>query len=178
VKRILKAFLVCILLCSAALPVSSQSPWIWGYSVSLDGFSSQTKLHPQEHLGFHLFIDPFGKEPFLPDISAGILLPTGVNSSGHIFYDVQIGLPVLSLDDHPFSGLLRRESTLIPGISAGVMFGGKLQGRPVISASLEPVSLYFGDRILRFLGIRITYCIKEQTTGWGLRIFDLSHFLF
>lgn len=176
-KRHAYLLMLCLVLLLLPMNASAKSVWTVGYSVTLDGFSETAGLNPQEHLGVHFFIDPFGKQPLVPDLSAGILFPTASNGTNHLLYDIHIGIPLAAFDTHPISRILRRDSSLVPRIRFGILSGKGAQSGPVLSALAEPISLYYGDRFIRILGIRLTYRPEQQQFGWGVRLFEISHYL-
>lgn len=157
---------------------TDQSPWNWGYRVSLDGFGESTMFDPHEYLGFHVFLDPFTHRMLKPDFSAGMLLPARPDRVKHSLFDFHVGITLCTIDEHILSGMLRRDSLLAPRISFGIIMTDFLYNSLTFSLLAEPISLYFGEKHIRILGLRGTYHPEKSVYGWGIRLFDISHFLY
>ncbi len=149
--------------------------WTGGYRVTLEGFSS---LEHHEYLGAHLMIDPRHGTGTAPFISAGILFPVFDDQDTTAYAEVSAGLTLLQLRDHPMERRFLRPSSLAPRILAGVLMPGFKAQDLLITAEAQPLSFYFGGRTVSVMGLRAVIDPREPSVDWGVRFFDITHYLF
>ncbi len=154
---------------------ASTSVWTWGYRVTLDGFST---LPENEYLGAHIIVDPLQGKTFSPFLSAGVLMPVFSGPIKESYLEVSGGVTLFHLHDHPLDSLFLRRSTLAPKIEAGMIAPVHAFSQSLISVTASPVTFFFGGRTVSILGLRYLRDLGKQQSGWGVRLFDITHYLF
>ena len=148
--------------------------WTGGYRVTLEGFSS---LEHHEYLGAHLMIDPRHGTWMSPFLSAGMLFPV-FDEDTAAYAEVSAGFTLMQLTDHPMDSRFLRPSNLAPRILGGVLMPGFKARELLITAEVQPLSFYFGGRTVSVMGLRAVIDPREPSVDWGVRFFDITHYLF
>ncbi len=176
IKRVAVIFLVVLFL--FITPVSAGSPvWLGGYQVGVDGYGQGGPFFAGEYLQAGLFIDPFDWNVLNPLVSAAFLVPLFPQTDEPTWIDLQLGLELFSIKNHPVDAMLTRDSHLVPSLHAGILLNFQDLSQSLITMTFQPFSFFFGEKTIRLLGVRFHYNVGSSSYGWGLRIFEISQFL-
>jgi hypothetical protein len=176
IKQVVVIFIVVISL--FITPVSAGSPvWLGGYQVGVEGYGQGGPFFAGEYLQAGLFIDPFDWNVMNPLASVAFLVPVFPQTIEPTWIELQVGLELFSIKNHPVDAILTRESDLVPSLHAGILFNPQDFSQSIITMTLQPFSFFFGEKTIRLLGLRVHYNVGSSSYSWGLRIFEISQFL-
>ncbi len=179
-KRLTTAVILVALLAPAVLTASSSSVPYWkgGYRATLDGFSALSAFTDGEYGGVHLYLDPFQRKYFSPSVSVGSIFSIFPSELKDYYAEIHAALVVASLRNHLLVPLMKRPSYHAPRMQAGIVLPFTRPGEPIVSFIAEPLNFFFGEKYISILGFRLLYDPSAGETGWGVRIFDISHMFF
>ena len=161
-----------------SFPVAAGSPvWVGGYQVGLEGYGQGRPFFAGEYLQAGLFLEPFNLKVLNPSVSATVLVPLFPQTIEPTWIELQVGLELFSIKNHPVDALLIRDSHLVPSVHAGILFNPQDFSQSMITMTLQPFSFFFGEKTIRLLGLRFHYNVGSASYGWGLRVFEISQFL-
>ena len=144
--------------------------WWGGYRVAFDGLVGEPFV-ANEYLSHELTLRPFRLGPSL---QAGVLLNT-VDSPK---WSVGLSQPLFIWVDHPLSPLFRRTSGYSIALGADVIFNFSEPLLDGLRLTVEPLLFDFSDKKVALLGVHILYDVTSSQWGWGLRLFEITHYLF
>lgn len=158
------------------IPQTVIASWNGGYRVSLDGYVVPS-LSENEYLSFYGIYKPFGVAVG-PSVQVGLNLPT-VRSTGHdTLLSVGIGSGLFIVQNHPFDRLFRRDSALVPRVDTYLSFDlGNRASLTTATLVAQPISLFFGDKLISVMGVQLVHDVIDGTWGWGIRLFEITHYL-
>jgi hypothetical protein len=167
-KRI--AFLSIMVLMIVSSPLSATS-WSGGYRIGFDGYASPS-FSRNDYISFSLVHESYGPLQMnvgvsapLHDGSYGTLLSFGLGSGMYVF------------QDHPLDTLFRRDSALSPRLELSLLFDVAKVEFSHITLIFQPLSLDFGDKRIGVLGAIVTRDFPEDAWGWGIRLFEITHYV-
>ena len=173
----MRKLIVIILLFVVSVNLSAQaSGWSFGYRAAIDGYVGDSTSE-QEYVALSLFHEPFPSMIVRPSFHVGALLPTRWTDDHGALLTAGVGSALFAIHDHPFNRFLRRESAIIPRIDAQVMIAATSWQLLGASVLLQPFSLHFGDVYVALMGVHLLYDCTQYSWDWGLRIFEISHYL-
>jgi len=145
------------------------SPWWGGYRIAFDGYVVDS-IAPTEYLSINLNLKPF---PFGPSLQAGLAMSVGE----HLLASFGSDIPLFKLHNHPFATLFRRSSVYAPTLGISAIFD--LTAPQCISAAMtfQPLMFDFSDKQVGILGVHVLWDLDKETWGWGVRLFEISHYL-
>ncbi|MGI6467124.1 MAG: hypothetical protein ACOXZZ_06015 [Sphaerochaetaceae bacterium] len=150
--------------------------WVLGYQVGLDGYvSSSYNLDEIFQVGLNLNLVP--SKLYSPIIKVGTLIPKNINKEAPL---VNFGLSsgVFVWHNHLLKNAFRRQSAQMPRIEASLILSFT---EPVLhSASLlfKPFNYTFGDKEVAVGSAYLVYNFEANDFGWGIRVFEINHWLF
>lgn len=154
-------------------------PWSGGFVTSTRGFSESSGQPPGEYLDLGVFLDPF-QRPFLnPSASVRMVIPLFPLDTGRSMVAVGLDLDLMSFRNHPLRSIMAQSSALSPALAAAWSFrlqDGLLHGDLYLAAHL--LRLRTGDASYSLLSPELILGDGFTVTGWGLRLYDFSFFLF
>ena len=169
-----KIITIIILLTASGILFASTSGWSFGYRVGFDGYAADL-LSDHEYAALSLYYEPFASQVVTQSIHAGVLLPTRMTDAHGPLLTAGLGSGLFALYDHPLNRFLRRESAIIPRIDAQIMVAMDPWEIVGASALFQPLSLFFGDLYVGVMGMHLQYDFRDNSWGWGVRIFEISH---
>ena len=155
-----------------ALPPIPASPWVAGYRVGLDGYDVPG-LSSHEYVSVSLFADLVPSLLLSPSVHLGVALP----KDREALVSVGAGSGVLVWHDHPLRPLFRRESAYVPRIDLSVGIGFSSPYWMTTSVLLQPLRFHFGDKQVGIMGLHLVHDRQADAWGWGLRLFEITHYL-
>lgn|GEM_PF-3177753 len=166
---------------AAAAPVAAEprSPWLGGSVVSVRGFSEDSGLPAGEYFDLGLFVEPFRLKFLNPSASVRSLIPQFPFRPGSSMIEFGVDIDLFSLRDHPLKGIMRQESALGPALAASWAFEpsrGIAAGTLCLTA--HALRLRTGDARYNLLSPELLLDSGLNPSGWGLRLFEFSYFLF
>ncbi len=170
----MKKLIILLLLVILSIPVVSAgaSSWSFGYRVGVDGYVAPT-LGEQEYWAISAFTELFPQQMLRPRLEAGVL----VSRNSDVQMMVSLGSGLFVVQDHLFERFFRRDSALIPRIDAAVAVSTGNWHPSFASMLIQPLSFHFGDKYIGILGVHLLYDIVDDSWGWGIRLFELNHYL-
>jgi hypothetical protein len=172
-----KIFVVAVLVLGVLGSVSAKSTgWTVGYRVGVDGFSAPS-LSQHEYISLYGVYEPFRNISVNPSIQLGVMFPTVTANSHTALLTLGIGSGVFVFQDHIFDKLFRRDSALIPRVDAYVTYNSAQGNFETAALVIHPLSFYFGDKYVGLLGVQVVRNLATQDWGWGIRLFEISHYL-
>ncbi|OHD25812.1 MAG: hypothetical protein A2Y38_04975 [Spirochaetes bacterium GWB1_59_5] len=126
-----------------------------------------------------VFLDPF-QRPFLnPSASMRMIIPLFPLDTGRSMVAVGLDLDLMSFRNHPLRSIMAQTSALSPALAAAWSFrlqDGFLHGDLYLTAHL--LRLRTGDASYSLLSPELILGDGFTLSGWGLRLYDFSFFLF
>jgi hypothetical protein len=150
--------------------------WVFGYQVGLDGYvSSSYKVDEIFQVGFNLNLIP--SKLYSPIIKVGSLIPKNINKEAPL---VNFGLSsgIFVWHNHLLKNAFRRQSAQMPRVEASLVLSF---AKPTLhSASLlfKPLNYTFGDKEVAVGSVYLVYNFENNDFGWGIRVFEINHWLF
>lgn len=150
--------------------------WHAGYRVGLDGYASDG-FSEGEYLSIVSTMDPLPWRFARPALHAGVLLPSLSAGEGPPKLTAGVGLTLMTIQDHPFDNLLRRDSALTPRIDATLYVSADTFRIDALSLFFQPLTLHFGEKQIGVMGLHAVKDFESGRWGWGLRLFEISHYV-
>jgi len=170
------ALSVTALLAVAAEP---RSPWIGGSVVSARGFSESTGMPAGEYCDLGLFVEPFRLGFLNPSASVRFLTPLFPFRPGSSMVGLGLDVDLFSLRNHPLGGIMAQESALGPALAVSWAFEPSRGLAPgILCVTAHVLRLRTGDARYSLLSPELVFEGGRELTGWGLRLFEFSYFLF
>ena len=148
------------------------SEWTFGYRVGVDGYVVPS-LGEQEYWTIAAVTELFPEWMLRPSIETGVLISRNTD----VQLKVSFGSGLLVFQDHPFERFFRRDSALIPRMDATVALSTGTWRPSFASVLVQPLSFHFGDKYIGILGVHLLYDLVDNSWGWGIRLFELNHYL-
>lgn len=167
--------LLSILLFFASGTLLSASPWKAGYRVGIDGYDVPS-ISTNEYWSVSLEADMVPRLLGGPSVQVGMLLPP-IPYVDPAYLSVGVGTGLFAWQEHPFKHLFRRQSALVPQIDLVLQFSFSDPHWVATSLLFQPIRFHFGDKQISILGIHVVRDMRAQAWGWGVRLFEISHYL-
>lgn len=145
--------------------------------MSLDGFGEDAPFASDAHLGLHAYLAPFGKQAFDPVLSVGVLFPMYGNPPG-VLFQAELGMPVATVADHPFTRMFRRDSAWVPSLHGGVVASLAEYDAVALTLTVQPLLFDFGEKTVGILGMHLIYDWLRSNWRWGIRLVQVSQALY
>lgn len=152
------------------------SPWSGGYRVGVDGYHVKS-FSSHEYFMFSGLYEPFGLVGVHPSVHLGVLVPTVFQGGGHPQLVFGAGSGLFVLHQHPFKAMFRRDSAMVPRLESSLFFDLGGDGVTAASVALHPFSFHWGDKYISILGATVVRDFQHDAWGWGIRLFEISHYL-
>ncbi len=152
------------------IALSLSASWWGGYRVAFDGMVGDPFVE-NEYLSLELTLRPFRLGPSL---QTGLLL----NTVDSLRWSVGITQPLFIWVDHPLSSLFRRTSGYSIALGGDLIFNFSAPLLSGIRLTVEPLLFDFSDKKVALLGVHLLYDVTSSQWGWGLRLFEITHYLF
>lgn len=172
-----KALVLALAIALLSTPSLSAAPWIGGYRLSFDGYSSSAPLATDEHMGVHLWLAPFDMAVAKPLLSVGFVTPI-YGSGPTALLEASLEVRLFDWVGHPLSGLFRRKSALSPTVGAAVIAPLADLGSSTLVLTVHPLSFFFGEKTVSVLAPRALYAWETGQWSWGIRLLEINHALF
>ena len=170
--------LILIFLLPAAA-VAETSGWLGGFSLSSEGFISDTIYGDAEYVGLSLYLEPWTFPVLTPSLAAGAMVAAAPFELQQGFLSAEFSLELFDLKKHPFRWIIDLENSYCPtaGIRLLMPFSAMQLDSSYVSVSLSPFRLKTGSG--RFSILSLSYFVESDLSfaGWGLRLFDIRLFL-
>ncbi|MFA6821856.1 MAG: hypothetical protein WCR26_06685 [Sphaerochaetaceae bacterium] len=144
--------------------------WWGGYRVAFDGLVGDSFVD-NEYLSLEVTLRPFKRGPSL---QTGVL----VNLAGPPQWSVGLFQHLFVWTDHPLAPLFRRASGYSIGIGSDLLFNFSLPLLSGVRLTVEPLLFDFSDKRIALLGVHLLWDVTSAQWGWGLRLFEITHYLF
>ncbi len=158
-------------------PLSGSPTWTGGYRYALAGYDGLEPFSSAEYLEVGLFIEPFDWSMLNPRVAVGAQLPLVPLGNEPVWLNLQVEVPVGRIKDHFIDGLLRHESDFIPSLQVEALFSPWDGSKTFLVLAAKPFSWFFGDKTVTLLSLRMYWNPSSDDLGWGLRLFEISQFL-
>ncbi len=132
-----------------------------------------------EYFDLGLFVEPFRLKFLNPSASVRSLIPVFPFRPGSSMVELGVDIDLFSLRNHPLKGIMRQESALGPALAASWAFEpfrGISSGTLCLTAHV--LRLRTGDARYNLLSPELLFDSGLDLSGWGLRLFEFSYFLF
>ena len=170
-KRFLVIFLVSLVIIASLF----SSSWNGGYKISLSGYHTD-EITQNEHLAMDLVYSPIINSQMALSLYGGY-------SFSNLFFPVTqslhggLSFSHLIAQEHFLDSLFIRDSALwatvdmsflsiIPGFSPNF-----------INLSFSPFSIFFGDKLITIGSIILNYDLSTREMNWGVKLFELTHYM-
>ncbi|MGI6432564.1 MAG: hypothetical protein ACOXZ4_01675 [Sphaerochaetaceae bacterium] len=164
---------ICLLFLVAQLVFSS--PWVGGYRLGIDGFALPS-MSVDEKWSFSVETLLLPAKTYSPSVQLGMLSPQ-LGSDGNTYLMVGLGMPLAWQNNHLLAPLMRRSSAWTPRIDLQMYTRLKEPFWKAVSALIQPLNFNFGDKRIGLLGVHLAYDVQDDSWGWGLRLFEIVHYL-
>lgn len=164
--------LLCII-CSS-IPLFSR-PWVGGYRVGIDGYVSPT-FASEEYWSVAITTNLLPKTLYTPSMELGVVLPP-IPFDGSAFFTVGVGTTLAVIHNHPLKHAMRRASAYAPSVELLWYISFEEARWSATSILVEPFTLHFSDKKVSVLGFFALYDALESSWGWGVRLFEISHYI-
>ncbi len=168
---------VFLLMVTILSPLQGAQVWTGGYRYGLAGYDGSNPFSSAEYLELGLFIEPFNWRMLNPRMALSAQIPLVPPGSEPVWLDLQVEIPLLIIKDNPLDALLRHESDFIPSLQVEAMFSPWASSEVFIVVAAKPFSWFFGDKTVTLLSPRMYWNLQSAQLGWGLRLFEISQFL-
>ncbi len=178
-KPVRTILFLCLLFFSFTASAAPRLPWTGGFVTSTRGFSASSEHLPGEYLDLGIFLDPFQRSFLNPSASMRMVLPLFPLDTGRAMVALGLDLDLLSFRNHPLRSITAQASALSPALAASWSFriqDGFLDGDLYLTAHI--LRLRTGDASYSLLSPELILDAGFNLTGWGLRLYDFSFFLF
>lgn len=170
-------YLCIILFTVAGSWASADAKASFYYSVSLGGYSSGL-FSDAEYSDLSLSVRTPGTGNMKPALTAHWLVPVNPLSIGDSLAGLSCDLTLFHLKRHPFSRLSMRNTTLAPMTGIAVFVPVADPGEVHFAVSFYPVRLFSGDMYFSAGAFSIVLDKSLSFEGWGMKLFEISYFLF
>jgi hypothetical protein len=173
----LAAFMLLTAFTAAA--AGPRTPWTGGIVASTRGFSEDSAFLPGEYMDLGLFLDPFQLQAMNPSASLRWVLPLFPFDAHRSLVSLGVELDLVLIRHHPLRVLLAQASAMAPSLGAAWLWNprlGQFEGGVQLTANL--LRLRTGDARYAFLSPELLLDGEFSVSGWGLRLFDFSYFMF
>ncbi|NCB01803.1 MAG: hypothetical protein EOM67_06505 [Spirochaetia bacterium] len=150
--------------------------WVGGYRVSLSGYMSDS-ISKQEHLSVDLLYSPIINENMTLSLYGGY-------SFSNLFYPSVtqtlkggLSFSFLLSQKHLLEPLFVRDTALFATLDIGLMSALSSFSPTFITASISPFTLFFGDMFISMSSLLVTYEIGSREFSYGIKLFELTHYL-
>lgn len=171
--------LIFLILLIPSVLSAETSGWLGGFSISSEGFISDTIHSDAEYIGISLYVEPWNFSVLSPSLSAGVLIPAVPFEVERGYLSGEFALELFSLQPHPFSWVIDLENSYCPtiGIRALMPFDDPGIDSINLGATVSPFRLKTGSG--RYSIFSLAYLFESDLShiGWGLRLFDFRLFL-
>ncbi|MFA6646439.1 MAG: hypothetical protein WCS59_04955 [Sphaerochaetaceae bacterium] len=167
-----KMIIILLFLSMVTQGILFAAPWWGGYRVAFDGYAVDA-IATSEHLSFDLNITPFPNLSYSPSVQAGLAMSAGE----HLLATLGADIPLFKLHTHPFQSFFRRTSAYTPTLGLATIFDLNTEELVAAVLTLQPLMFDFSDKQVGILGFHAVWDIKTESWGWGLRLFEISHYL-
>lgn len=165
-----------IVLLIMVVPQTVVARWHGGYQVSLDGYVVPALAY-DEYISFHGTYLPFDLAAG-PAVHLGVTFPTVRTAVHKPLLSIGAGSSLFLIQDHPFDRMFRRDSALAPRIDTYLTFDlGSSAALTTAVFVAQPLTLYFGDKVISVLGVQLLRDFTHDSWGWGIRLFEITHYL-
>ncbi len=100
-----------------------------------------------------------------------------MSAGEHLLASVGADIPLFRLQKHPFASLFRRHSAYAPTVGVSMIFDLRATEFVAATVTLQPLMFDFSDKQIGILGARVLWDREKETWGWGIRLFEISHYL-
>ena len=159
----------------SAAPIGA-SVWDGGYSIGLDGYVAP-QFSEGEYLSATIHWDPFSFSFLRPMAHAGLLIPLAGVDLDPPRLTLGLGFFLITIQDHPLDRFLRRDSAITPKIEATAVFSAMGWDVEALALLFQPLTIFFGDKHIGVLGVQAVRQLGQQEWGWGVRLFEISQYL-
>lgn len=134
-------------------------------------------MSPDEHWSITFIAEPIPAHLSGPSVQFGLTMPLFPFTDSHTYLSLGVGTSLVVLQDHPFDRLFRRDSAYTPRIDLLFLFDLQETAFTATSILLQPISFHFGDKQIGILGVHLVKDHQVDTWGWGIRLFEIVHYL-
>jgi len=174
-KRSITPTILVLALLLFCIPLSA-APWWGGYRIGLDGFDVPS-ISQEEHWSVTFIAEPITALLSGPSVQFGLTMPSFPFTDSHTYLSVGVGTSLFALQEHPFDRSFRRDSAYTPRIDVLFLFDVQETSFTATSILLQPISFHFGDKQIGILGVHLVKDHQVDTWGWGIRLFEIVHYL-
>ena len=172
------SLLVILLLLVATLsPLIGSPVWTGGYRYGLAGYDGLIPFSSAEYLEVGLFLEPFDWSVLNPRFALSAQIPLVPPSQAPVWLNLQVEFPLVTIKDNLLDKVLRHESDFIPALQVEALFNLWDGTHTYIVLAAKPFSWFFGDKTVTLLSPRIYWNPLSEQLGWGLRLIEISQFL-
>lgn len=166
-----------LILVTTLSPLICSPVWTGGYRYALAGYDGLLPFSSAEYLEVGLFLEPFHWNVLNPRIALSAQIPLVPLTDEPIWLDLQVELPLFTVKDNPLDRMLRHESDFIPALQVEALVNPWDSPQAFIVLAAKPFSWFFGDKTVTLLSPRMYWNPPSNQLGWGLRLFEISQFL-
>jgi len=152
------------------------SPWSGGYRIEVGGFDDGIHTS-KEHLGLSFVYTPHLSSQGAVELYGGISLSNPFYQSVSTFVNGGVSLSHLITQQTIFDTLLIRDSSWWVKADLCATVPISSVSKVLIQGKITPFSLFFGDKVISIASPVMNYDIGTRTFGWGLSLFELTHYL-
>ncbi|MCE5255412.1 MAG: hypothetical protein LLF89_01030 [Spirochaetaceae bacterium] len=146
-------------------------------SIALQGFSAPGLLADGEYLNLGIGIDPFQTEFASPALGLHWLFPFNPLDIEDSRIGLSLDLTIGRFLGHPLGRLFVRKTSLSPMLSLAGYASLGTAASPLLMLSCQPLRFFSGDGYYSAAAIDIAFDSSLQYRGWGIRLFDFTHFI-
>lgn len=151
------------------------APWVGGYAISIDGYHGAT-YEDHEYWNVDIITNIVPGNGYTPAVRLGFRFPPlGYNSRSFLTLGAETTVAVWR--EHPLRDFFRRSSAYAPKVGASIAFALGEMSWAATEIEIAPLRLQFGDKSVSVLALRALYDVLSEQWGWGVRIFEIQHFL-
>lgn len=176
-RKISLGFLILLTFFTSSVKTAAISnAWSGGMYFILEGFGKTTAIYQSRYYSLGLFLDPCQFEIFNPSIYAGINAPMFPFSWKNTYFRYAVSLSIFNLKNHFLKSAFHDESWLNPTVLVeGLYHKGKEEYYLI---SFLPLRLKTADGYFSFFGFSAVLNRHFECTGWNVKLFETSLYLF
>ncbi len=172
----MKRFILCFSLLSLLLFPLFSDTWGGGYRIGLSGYVDDSHSE-NEHFSSSLIFTPYLSSQGAVELYGGITCSTLLYSPSTFYVKGGISLSHLISQRSPLDALLIRDSAWWGQVDVNISTSLSTPSSWMLEGKVAPFTLFFGDKYISVASLLLTYDLQDSTIGWGVSLFELTHYL-
>jgi hypothetical protein len=166
-----------VLIIILILPVALFSDtWSGGYRIGFQGYVDDNHTS-NEYFSSSLLYTPYLTSQGAVEVYGGLSFSNLLFPSPSLYVKSGVSLSHLISQNSPLDKMLIRDSAWWGQIDLGITTSLSSSSPILIEGKIAPFTLFFGDKFISVGSLLLTYNTQSNTVGWGVSLFELTHYL-